>query len=332
MAVYDKISKDDYNDIQADIAAIMGTGSVNRGYGQRVLSSPVTESDRVTVNEYSALRYDIINAYKHINNSNPSGVDDKVEGESIRFNASDEPVSYWNAVVSDIDNNRLTHVPSGQRASLNIGGDDYIDTWGYTGNEEPYNRGLQATIILEWPTAEQARHFWNAGAFVTITSSRNGGSITPQNSDWTTLLNNIDFEFSASSPSTGLNPNNGSNWFRCSNSFQKIYTLSGSSPYGSNEFEVWSRCDVADNSNGSAKRLELMLRWNDDHDPQGLPPSSPTPVPSDLNTEGPDYVDGTLRYDAVAYYASGLLTPGSAGAFTVQPPTVFIANSIVEQT
>jgi len=332
MAVHDKITVDEYNSIQSGIEEVLGTGGNDFGYGQRVLSNQVTVSDRITINEYSALRYDIINAYRHIENQYPTGVDEKAAGDTVRFNAADEPVTYWNSVVNDIRNNRLTLVPSGQRASLNIGGDDYTQAWGYTGNEQTQVRGLQATIVCTWPTAEQARHFFNAGGFFEITSSRTGGTISPQNSDWTTLLNNVGaFRFSASTPSTGLNPNNGKNWFRLSNTLQKIYTLSGSSPYGDNEFEIYASSDVADNSNGSARRLELQLRWNDDHDPQGIPGSSPTPIPSDVVEEGPDKVDGTLRYDVVAYYASGLLVPASAGTFTVDTPTSFSAGNIAPQ-
>jgi hypothetical protein len=329
MAVYDKITVDEYNAIHNDINAIMGTGSGNTGYGQRVLSSPVTVSDRITINEWSALRYDIINAYRHIYNTNPTGVDDKTAGEKIKFNASTEPVTYWNSVVNDINTFRLTHVPSGQRATLSLPTKTWTDTWGYSGNELPNRPGLTATIALQWPTAEDARHFFNAGGYVEITTGRYGGSITPQNSDWSSLLSDVGaFRFSASSPNTDVNPNDGTNWFRCSNVSQKIYTLSGSSPYGANEFEVWASCDVADNTTGTGKRLELVLKWNDDHDPQGIPGTSPTPIPADVIEEGPDYVDGTLFYSTTLYYASGLLTPASAGTFEVQTPTVQVTNDI----
>ena len=80
-----KIRKVDYNSIQSDINTILGSGSSNFGYGQPVLSNQVSESNSVTINEYAALRFDIINAYKHLFNSLPPDVDTQTVGATIRF-------------------------------------------------------------------------------------------------------------------------------------------------------------------------------------------------------------------------------------------------------
>lgn len=72
MAVNDKISKTDFNTIQTKLANVIGNGAGNTGWGQTVISSPVNENYTVGVNDWGKLRYDIVNAYKHIYGSSPS--------------------------------------------------------------------------------------------------------------------------------------------------------------------------------------------------------------------------------------------------------------------
>jgi hypothetical protein len=65
MAVNDRIYKTDYNNIRNKVVGILGTGSGNSGYGQPLRSSAVSESDKVTINEWANLYYDIVNCYVH---------------------------------------------------------------------------------------------------------------------------------------------------------------------------------------------------------------------------------------------------------------------------
>jgi hypothetical protein len=72
-AVNSIIVQADYNSIRNKVIAVLGNGSGNSGYGQqaRIVSTAVAEGTKVTINEWANLRFDIINAYKHINGSNP---------------------------------------------------------------------------------------------------------------------------------------------------------------------------------------------------------------------------------------------------------------------
>jgi len=76
-ATHELIDPDYYNDMQLKIQRVLGDGRPDGfgwlGYGQPVLSSQVSTSDRVTVQQYSDLRYDICNAYTHLNKALPSG-------------------------------------------------------------------------------------------------------------------------------------------------------------------------------------------------------------------------------------------------------------------
>ena len=60
----------DYNTIRSDIESIWGTGSGQRGYGQPMVSSPVTpgpgdEGDQITKAQWDALAADIVNTKVH---------------------------------------------------------------------------------------------------------------------------------------------------------------------------------------------------------------------------------------------------------------------------
>lgn len=320
--VNQKIDKDDFNDIQEDIERILGIGSANYGYGQPVLSNQVTESDIVTINEYAALRYDIINAYTHLFNGPPADVNDQVLGTSIRYSLSDAPINYWKTVVGTIDTNRLAPAVSGQRQTVNEG--TVAETWpGPLGTA--WTDSLYAIVTVEFTNSEQARFFFNAGGSIDFTSSRTGGSTTQQNTSWTTMLSTAGTRsFGGNFPGTGLEPNDGTNYFRLSNVRQIWSTVTASSPYALNDWTINARTidspAVTDNSAGASKIIEFYVLWNDDHVALGGPSATGSPVqPGGF---GPDAVDGTLSYTVVTTVPTGVLEPSGAGNFTIEAPTV----------
>ena len=317
-----KIDKDDFNAIQADIAQVLGTGAGNFGYGQPVLSSQVTESNRVTVNEYAALRYDIINAYTHLFNGAPSGVDDQVLGTPIRYSLSDAPINYWSTVATTIENNRLAPAVAGQRRTVNHG--TIQETWpGPLGTS--WTDALYAVVTVEFTNSEFARFFFNAGGSIDITSSRTGGSTTNQNTSWTSLLSTAGTRsFGGNFPGTGVSPADGTNYFRLSNVRQTWSTVTASSPYALNSWRIDARTidspAVTNNSTGSSAKIEFYIQWIDDHVALGGPSATGTPVqPGGF---GPDAVDGTMAYTVVTTEPTGVLQPGGSGNFTVESPTV----------
>ena len=92
MPVNDIITQAEYNNIRNKVVGVLSTGSGNSGYGQPLNSSAVALGNRVTINEYANLRFDIINAWVHQAGSAPSTVTVS-EGGTIRFSAVDAPVT-----------------------------------------------------------------------------------------------------------------------------------------------------------------------------------------------------------------------------------------------
>ena len=330
-AVHDKIRAQDYNIIQSLIAEVLGTGSANFGYGQVVQSSQVSLSSRITVNEYAALRYDIINAYKHLNNATPSGVDVQVPGSSIRYSLTDAPVEYWESIVNTIRFNRLNTPPAGQRRTVVAGSTSESwpnATYGASWGGSTPNDVLQCTVNVFWPTAEDARHFFNSGSSVRFSSSRTGGTSNNQNASWSSILTTAGTRiFGGNTPGTGTEPNDGSNYFKLSSTYQPWGTVTGSSPYTLNQWRISARTPtVADNSAGTAREIDFLIEWEDGHLAQGGPTETGTPVvPGGF---GPDFVDGTITLNVETLEATGTLEPISAGNFNINTPSITIGSII----
>jgi hypothetical protein len=341
MPVNDKITQADYNSIRAKLASVIGTGSGNSGWGQAMVSTDVNVRSSVTINEWGRLRFDIINAHKHIFGSVPTTSQPRL-GNTIRYsntfvpdNSSDAPITQYDTYANSIISNRFT-VHSSQSGTTAAG--SMATTWpGVYGAD--WTARLRGTITVSWPSANAARHFFNSGGELRFASSRSGGSSTQQNTAWNSLLTSAGTRtFSATAPGTGTSPMNGQNWYRLTSSFQEWYTISSSTPYGSNNYKIYARTpSVANNSSGAAASAEFLIEFNDGYVDPGVAPGSsfPTGTPVGSGTAGGgvqtatpadfppgDSVDGTFT-TAVSYlYATGVLEPPGTGNFTVTQPSI----------
>jgi hypothetical protein len=308
MAVNDKIRTVDYNDVQTKLSNLIGVGSGTTGWGQTVNSSPVTVSNRITVNEWANLRNDIINGFRHINSGTPSTVQ-ATANNIIKYNDSGTTPAQATEVVVQYDRwadqliaDRFTIHPT-QAVTKNKGSQTRTTSW---------NTGVSTTVTVTFTTATQARYFFNSGGKIRINSTRTSGTNSSQNNSWTNILNSAGTrEFGAQVPTTGFSPMNGRNFYRLTSSFQQWYLISGSSPYTLNSYSISARSNVADNSTGTANQIEFLIQWTDSYTDPG-PPSLG------------DLVDGTLTLAVTTLEASGILVPAAAGLFQVESPSVSI--------
>ena len=321
MAVNDKIRTPDYNDIQSALATVMAGGSGNYGWGQTMLSSQVSTSTKVTINEWANLRYDIINAYKHIYGSTPTMVS-PAEGNTVRYSgsfvpdtgASDAPVTQYQTYVTNISANRFT-VGAGQYATT--AATTSSTTWPSAFYGSYWTTRIACLVTVQFSSATEARYFFNSGGTIRFTASQSGGTVSSQNSSWASILTTAGTrEFGANTPSTGTTPADGLNWYRLTNTWTQWYSISGSSPYGSNTFKIYSRCPVVNNSTGLAQSAEFLLEFNDVYtDPGNYYLDSPNTI---------DKVDGTFSVSASTKYATGVLVPTGVGNFVVSNPVVTV--------
>jgi hypothetical protein len=116
MSVNSKIVRADYNNIRNKLVNIIGPGSADSGWGQSVIATnPVDESNSITVNEWGRLRYDVINAYKHIFGTSPVTAQPE-EGDTIK---SDFDGAIFNGSISG--NTLIVYNQSGANSMLAIG-------------------------------------------------------------------------------------------------------------------------------------------------------------------------------------------------------------------
>ena len=327
MAVNDKIRVADYNAIRSTVVDNLGTGAGPFGYGQALNSSAVAEGTKLTVTHIDQLRNDIINAWTHIFGTAPTPTT-VVEGGTVRFNSSNAPVDAYQAIANTINSNRFT--VAGSQSAVNVPTAPSSTTWpGIYGAS--WTSLIQCTVTATWPDANQARHFWNSGGQIRFTASRTGGTNNNQNNAWTGILSSAGTQsYGGNNPGTGVSPNDGQNWYRCTNSRQLWYSQSGSSPYGANTYRIYARtldATAGNNQTGTARQGEWHIEFVDNYVDPGiapLPSGSPNTATAAMFPPG-DSVDGTFSISVSLLYATGILVPLSLGNFSVTLPVVTIS-------
>jgi len=319
MTVNAKIKVSDYNDIRNGVTSVLGTGAGNFGYGQPVQSNLVNLSSKLSINDWQQLKYDIQSCYRHQTNADPPTIAEvPTEGSKVRSNATNSPYTQYNTLKNTIQNNRFVTPPQGRRAITQVQSAKTIWPGPYG---EYWRTKIIGTISCDWPTAEQARYFFNAGGEIQISSRR----IAPQSStlnnatqgnSWGQLLTNIGTRaFGGNKPGTGTGSTqilNGQNFFRLSNNYTDPYVSEAlSSPYSLSRYEIYAKGNVANNSSGGARTVSFEVVFDDSH--VGA-------------SGGPDRIDGEFEISVSALYATGSLIP--SGTFTISPPTISITAPI----
>ena len=116
MAVGDLITAARYNNAQARVAAIMGTGSGTEGYGQTVNSSQVNTSNTVTAVHVNNLYTDLVAGRIHQTGGTPNTIAQIVVGDTIADQTSDNPdgtlkgFQDFEDLITIFEKNRITKI------------------------------------------------------------------------------------------------------------------------------------------------------------------------------------------------------------------------------
>ncbi len=279
--------------IQDKAELLLGTGLTTRGYGQTVLSADYAPGTEIKKSHWDALRYDIVNIRTHQDGVPPAIISVNV-GDVITY-GSGSPNTNYDALLETAIANRF-NIGAG-RAVISV-----IDTKTYT---SAWGTKAESTLTATFANADQARYFFNSGGKLRVTSTRTGGTSTPQNTAWTNLLSVAGTrEFGAAT-----DPN--VNFYTLTSSYQTFYQVSSSTPYSANNYQLEARCDVANNSSGTATVVYIKVSLNDSYvDPGPQPPG--------------DSVDGTLTILFNELKASGTMVP--SGTFTITSPSYSVSS------
>jgi len=184
-----KITAQDYNNIQSSVGTILGNGSGDSGYGQSVASSQVASRSKVTLAHYTNLWIDLWRCRWHQTGTDPTldatfppdyrGV---TAGTTVK--ASD-----WTKLsntAATVVTNKLATPPAaggqGGRSAFSFG--DVI-------RNTPWNGTLQHTAQINFGSLDNARYFFNSGGRIEISASIAGpfsAGSTQKDVSWNTIL------------------------------------------------------------------------------------------------------------------------------------------------
>lgn len=299
------IPASDYNLIQNKISRIIGTGVASEGYGQTVFSSVIIPDPmtgilpNVLKTQWDNLRFDIVNARVHQTGSTPS-ITEISTTDVIRYGPS-HPNFQYDTLATVSYNERFSlgaaqfvvEQPVAQASNM------------YVQRTSAWASSVTCDLTITFGTVDQARFYFNSGSKIRFVSNRTGGSGTAQNSAWTALLDAAgSVEFGGGTPSL--------NFYQLTNTFQTFYSSTSSSPYSSNQYRIQARCNVSNNSSGTANIVYFRISWTDGYvDPS---PGNP-PAPG-------DGVDGVLSLTVNEVRAAGTLIP--SGTFAITGPSYSI--------
>jgi hypothetical protein len=303
-SVNNTVSVTDYNAIRSVAASVMGVGSATRGYGQPLNSVALTQNQLVSQTDWDNVRFDLLNARIHQNGS--GALTEINENQTI----SATGINLFESLRTTIDNDRFT-VANGQFLTVNN-----VSTVSRAYSGTIWKNEINTILTVTFTDANRARYFFNSGGTIGIESTRVLGDRTDaQNISWRNLIRDFGGlrEFGGAAPAR--------NFYNLTTAFQEYYSASASSPYGSNKYALEARCNVANNSSGTANIVYLRIRFIDGYrDPDALAGNP------ELTNPPNDGVDGTFTVSVTEKRAEAIggLLPNS-GNFVIQPPTYSMA-------
>lgn len=269
----------DFNSLRTKIIEILGNGVGSYGYGQEVKSSPVYQGNLITKSQWDGLRYDIINTLVHQTGVTPDVIE-IVKGNTV---GESDPLLAYGQLIENASLNRFD-LDVSQSSITTITTKTFTSQW---------NTYAYLNMKISFNSADAARYFFNSGGKIRFTSSRSGGSSTPQNGAWSTVLTNIGtVEFGGNSEQLSF--------YQLTDEYQTLKEQGLSTPYSANVYKIKALCDKADNSQGTATTVTFEITWTDNY------------------SSSVDNVDGTLSLSIEEIKASGLLQP--SGEFSIISP------------
>lgn len=277
----DVITATDYNNFVANVNAVIGTGSGDKGYGLSEVST-VSQGGTIQASDWNSLLAGLQKAANHQGTTLTNASNTVSTGGNI------VPLSNLDTDIGLIDTNRLT--AAGGNMSTGVAGVTSTRT-------TSWNTSVTHTFTVTYASANAARHFFNSGGKIKMAFARSGGSSTNQNTSWTNLFSDLGTVSlnangtTISGSSQGGNGANGSRGFHQLNATpaEILNTTSSTADYTANDLDI--------KASVSGAVVTVTITLNDDHVAEtgtytggglGSAPNEGT------GWTGSDSVDGTL--------------------------------------
>jgi len=197
MAVGDTITAARYNIIQARIAAVIGLGSGDEGYGQARTSSTVAVGAIVTAQHMANLHTDMTKIRLHQTGSVPGEIDPPEVGDTIEDSNTTTKEGYvqYESLSNTCQASRLSAaasqlgLQSGTSSTRNSNWStdiNHIFTVTFGGYSVTNGDGSTTTISGN----DHMRVFFNAGGTINLSGSIGSGNSTINN-DWRNLMTSV---------------------------------------------------------------------------------------------------------------------------------------------
>ena len=257
MATGDIIQSTRYNNLQNRISVIFGTtGSGLSGYGQTLDSSQVSTGVVITAAHANNLRSDMIRARQHQTGADQSANFPTYTTSDIIAEAA---FAKFEKQMANIETDKML-----------IGlGQGTVESAITSVRTTAWNGALTHNVTVDFGSAPSARYFFNAGGEVRFNATLTAGSGDSIYNDWNSLLTNagtISMNYTRTT-ATGTGTAYLIGFYGLTTANQLIHTKTGSGSYAANDYTIYARCDVADNSTGGARYVYFTIQFNDDKGP-----------------------------------------------------------------
>ena len=245
----DVITATDYNNFVANVNAVIGTGSGDKGYGLSEVST-VSAGGTIQASDWNSLLSGLQKGANHQGTTLTNASNTVSTGGNI------VPLSNLEADITLIDTNRLN--AAGANMSTGVAGVTSTRT-------TSWNTSVTHTFTVTYASANAARHFFNSGGKIKMAFSRSGGTSSNQNTSWTNLFSDLGTVSMAANGTTisgssqGGNGANGSRGFHQLNGTpaEILNTTSSTADYTANDLDI--------KASVSGAVVTITITLNDDH-------------------------------------------------------------------
>jgi hypothetical protein len=273
-----------YNAIQSKVAAVLGTGSGDKGYGMSLASAQVGAGDTVTATHIANLHTDINKCILHQTASATSAIVAPAASDVIEESNSTNKKGWaqYEAESTVAETNRLT-AAGGNMTTTSELTESRTNAWGSSPDT------VNTTFTVTFSSADIKRNFFNAGGEIRMALALSSGSGS-KGTSWSNLFSGagtIKFGRTATT-CTGSGTTTSIGNVDMTGSHQTIFSKDvGSGVYGENDFTITAK-------DNSSTVLEFIVTLNDDD--AGDQTGTGGPVDED--------VGGTTTLTVSSFYAN----------------------------
>jgi hypothetical protein len=273
-----------YNAIQSKVAAVLGTGSGDKGYGMSLASAQVGAGDTVTATHIANLHTDINKCILHQTASATSAIVAPAATDVIEESNSTNKKGWaqYEAESTVAETNRLT-AAGGNMTTTSELTESRTTAWGSSPDT------VNTTFTVTFSSADIKRNFFNSGGEIRMALALSSGSGS-KGTSWTNLFSGagtVKFGRTATT-CTGSGTTTSIGNVDMTGSHQTIFSKDvGSGVYGENDFTITAK-------DNSSTVLEFIVTLNDDD--AGDQTGTGGPVDED--------VGGTTTLTVSSFYAN----------------------------